>query len=62
VYTLDANLVVVASGLKGIQEQLRRQGFAIEEFEHSLNAHPPSSHLRIQFSTDPRHQLFPGRA
>jgi hypothetical protein len=62
VYTLDADLVVVASGLGMLAERLREQGFAIEEFEHSLNAQGAGSDLRIQFTTDPRYQAFPERA
>jgi hypothetical protein len=62
VYTLDADLVVIASGLPGLVEKLRRQGFAIEEHEHSLNARGRGSELRIQFTTDARYQSFTARA
>jgi hypothetical protein len=62
VYTLDADLVVVASGLQELAANLRHQGFAIEEHEHSLNAQGAGSELRIQFTTDPRYQAFPQRA
>jgi hypothetical protein len=58
VYTLDADLVVVASGLRALAENLREQGFEIEEHEHSLNAQGPGSDLRIQFTTDSRYQAF----
>jgi hypothetical protein len=58
VYTLDADLVVVASGLHGLAEQLRDEGFQIEQHEHSLNAQRPGSELRIQFTTDARYQPF----
>jgi hypothetical protein len=58
VYTLDADLVVIASGLRALAENLRDQGFVIEEHEHSLNAHGPGSDLRIQFTTDARYQAF----
>jgi len=47
VYTLDADLVVVASGLGVLAQKLRDQA---------------GSELRIQFTTDPRYQDFPGRA
>ena len=62
VYTLDADLVVVASGLPALAASLREQGFTIEEHQHSLNAQGRGSALRIQFTTDPRYQVFPGRA
>lgn len=58
VYTLDADLVVIASGLRLLAEKLHEQGFVIEEHEHSLNAQVPGSALRIQFTTDPRYQAF----
>ena len=58
VYTLDAGLVVIASGLRGLAENLREQGFAIEEHEHSLIAQGPGSDLRIQLTTDSRYQAF----
>ncbi|HEY3823562.1 MAG TPA: hypothetical protein VGL82_03345 [Bryobacteraceae bacterium] len=62
VYTLDADLVVVASGLHDLVENLRQQGFAIEEHEHSLNAQRPGSDLRIQFTIDTRYQVFLARS
>ena len=61
-YTLDADLVVIATGLRGLAARLREQGFTIEEHEHSLNAQGAGSELRIQFTTDPRYQAFPDRA
>jgi hypothetical protein len=62
VYTLNAVFVVIASALRGLAENLREQGFAIEEHEYSLNAQRPGSDLRIQFTTDPRYQAFPERS
>jgi hypothetical protein len=62
VYTLDANLVVVAAGLPGLAERLREQGFVIEEHEHSVNAVRRGSDLRIQFTTHARYQAFPERS
>jgi hypothetical protein len=62
VYTLDADLVVIASGLRGLEENLREQGFEIEEHEHSLNAQGPGSDLRIRVTTDPRYQAFLDRS
>jgi len=58
VYTLDADLVVIASGLHALAQNLQAQGFVIEEHLHSLNARGPGSDLRIQFTTDPRYQAF----
>jgi hypothetical protein len=62
VYTLDADLVVIASGRRALAENLRSQGFTLEEHEHSLNARSPGSDLRIQFTTDARYQVFPARS
>jgi hypothetical protein len=62
VYTLDADLVVITSGLRGLAASLRKQGFKIEEYEHSLNAQGPGSDLRIQFTTDMRYQAFLARS
>jgi hypothetical protein len=62
VYTLDADLVVVSSGLHGLAARLRDDGFTIEEHEHSMNAKGEGSELRIQFTTDARYQVFPERA
>ena len=58
VYTLDADVVVIASELPAIKDELIKAGFAIEEFPHSLNAKMAKSDLRIQFSLDPRYQDF----
>ena len=58
VYTLDADIVVVAYQLPALSEQLRQQGFTIETHSHSLNARPPASQLRIRFTTDERYQAF----
>jgi hypothetical protein len=62
VYTLDADIVVVASGLGELTARLRQEGFRIEEHAHSVNASPPASDLRIQFTTDMRYQGFLSRA
>ena len=58
VYTLDADIVVMASALPGIKGELIAAGFSVEEFPHSLNATMAGSDLRIQFTTDPRYQEF----
>jgi hypothetical protein len=62
VYTLDADLVMIAAGLPNLSARLREQGFKIEEHAHSLNATAASSDLRIQFTTDQRYQSFLPRA
>jgi hypothetical protein len=56
VYTLDADIVMIASALPKLAAYLQEQGFKIEE--PSLNALPPGSELRIQFTTDERYQAF----
>ncbi len=58
VYTLDADVVVIASELPVIKDELIKAGFSVEEFAHSLNARMSKSDLRIQFSLDPRYQEF----
>ena len=62
VYTLDADIVVIASKLSDLAEHLAKQGFKIEAHPHSLNATAPASRLRIQFTTDERYQAFLARA
>jgi hypothetical protein len=62
VYTLDADFVVVASGLSGLSAHLREQGFKTEEHPHSVHAAAPVSQLRIQFTTDARYQAFLARS
>src|ERR1700674_4354724 len=58
VYTLDADVVVIASELPAIRDELIDAGFSVEGFPHSLNARMAKSDLRIQFSLDPRYQSF----
>lgn len=62
VYTLDADLVVVASKLAELSASLKNAGFRIEQHPYSLNAYPVQSELRIQFTTDERYQPFLARA
>jgi hypothetical protein len=62
VYTLDADLVAIASGLPKLAAHLQAQGFQTEEHAHSLNALAPGSELRIQFTTDERYQAFLARS
>jgi hypothetical protein len=58
VYTLDADIVAIASGLSELAAHLREQGFKIDEHPYSVNALAPGSELRIQFRTDERYQAF----
>ncbi len=60
VYTLDADIVVVAAELPTISDELTKAGFSVEAFPHSLNARMAKSDLRIQFTLDPRYQAFVG--
>ena len=62
VYTLDADIVVIAAGLPKLATYLRAQGFKIQEHPHSMNVQAPGSDLRIQFNTDDRYQAFLARA
>ena len=62
VYTLDAGFVIVAAHADELQKRLRAAGFTVRQFAHSVNAQPPKSQLRVQFTTHPRYQDFPARA
>ena len=52
------DLVVIAKNLPQVAARLRERGFETEQHPHSLNATPPGSELRIQFTTDERYQAF----
>jgi hypothetical protein len=62
VYTLDADLVVIATSLASLAAHLRAQGFKTEAHPHSPNATAPESQLRIQFTTDDRYRAFLARS
>ena len=62
VYTVDADIVVVAEELEAIADRLTAAGFRIERFAHSLNARKAAGKLNVQFTQDPRYQDFLGRA
>jgi hypothetical protein len=62
VYTLDAELVLIASNLGRLSAHLREGGFKVEEHQHSINASTSKGELRIQFTTDERYQPFPARS
>ena len=58
VYTLDADIVMTASEVDEVKEQLATAGFSVQEFPHSINARMAGSELRIQLTTDARYQDF----
>jgi len=62
VYTLDADLVVIASNLAKLSAHLQERGFKTEEHPHSVNALAPGSQLRVQFTKDDRYQAFLARS
>jgi hypothetical protein len=62
IYTVDADIVVVAENLAAVRDELAAAGFRIEQFAHSLNASKPGSKLQIQFTQDARYQDFISRA
>lgn len=62
VYTLDADIVVIAAALPGLTAHLEGLGFKTEVHPHSVTVLAPGSDLRIQFTTDERHQGFPARS
>ena len=62
VYTLDADLVMIAESLADLVRLLQEQGFKTELHAHSVNAQAQGSQLRIQFTTDERYQEFPSRS
>jgi hypothetical protein len=62
VYTIDADIVVVAQQLGAIADELRAAGFRLEQFAHSLNAKKSPGKLNVQFTRDERYQIFITRA
>lgn len=62
VYTVDADIVLIAENLSGLTAHLGTLNFEIDTDPHSINAQPPGSDLRIQFTTDARYQAFLTRA
>jgi hypothetical protein len=62
VYTMDADLVIVADRLATVRADLIAEGFSVQEEQWTLNAQKPGSELRIQFTKDPRYQTFPAKA
>jgi hypothetical protein len=62
VYTVDADIVVVAERLAAIRDELAAAGFRLEQFAYSLNAKRGLGKLNIQFTQDDRYQSFIARA
>jgi hypothetical protein len=62
VYTLDANIVIIAEHLPALSVRLREGAFVIEAHQHTVNAVSPNSELRIQLTSDRRYQDFPARS
>jgi hypothetical protein len=60
VYTIDADIVVVAHHLASIADELGAAGFRLEQF--ALNAKKAQGKLNIQFTQDERYQSFIERA
>jgi hypothetical protein len=58
VYTIDADIVIVADRLRQICDEMEGAGFEIQKFEHSINAKRGASQLRVKFTTDARYQEF----
>jgi hypothetical protein len=61
VYTLDADIVVIAATLPDLTAHLEEQSLKTEVHAHSVKALALQSELRIQFTTDERYQVFPAR-
>ena len=62
VYTVDADIVVVAEHLSAIRNELAASGFRLEQFAHPLNAKKVLGKLNVQFTQDDRYQNFIARA
>lgn len=62
IYTIDADVVIVAANLAAIQEELTASGFRLKVFPHSINATKAASKLSLQFTTAERYQPFLERA
>jgi hypothetical protein len=62
VYTIDADIVVVAHHLDAIANELSGAGFRLEQFAHSLNAKKARGQLNVQFTQDERYQSFIAQA
>ena len=58
VYTMDVDIIVVATSLERIERELKAAGFRVKRFAHSTNAQRPGSKLNVQFTTDDRYQDF----
>jgi hypothetical protein len=61
VVSLDLDIAVVIDQLARVEELLRDR-FMVERFEHSLNVAARGSDLRVQIQMDPRYGAFVDRA
>lgn len=62
VYTIDADVVVIAGNLEPVQEKLVDAGFSIKHFAHPVNATRRESKLSLQFTVAAKYQPFIERA
>ncbi|MBA2743244.1 MAG: hypothetical protein H0U43_02855 [Chthoniobacterales bacterium] len=62
VYTIDADVVVIAEQIGAVQEDLIEAGFLVKAFPHSLNATKQESKISLQFTTAEGYQAFIERA
>ena len=62
IYTIDADVVLVAENLDAVRAALSEAGFVIKLFPHSINATKRESKIFLQFTIAPRYQAFIGRA
>lgn len=62
IYTMDADVIIVAANLAAIQQDLTAAGFRVKVFAHSVNATKAESKLSLQFTTAARYQPFIERA
>ena len=62
VYTVDAEIGVVAHEIESVRSALVEADFRVEQFPPSINARRPGSKLSVQLMTGPRYEAFVGRA
>lgn len=62
VVSLDLDVVVVLDAMKKLEQEAKKNGFRIKEFEHSVNLYHPQSDVIFQLQTDNRYQGFIAKA
>ncbi len=62
VYTVDADVVIVAENLEAVQQDLVSAGFRVKSHSPSVNGTKAESQLSLQFTTADRYQPFIDRA